>query len=371
MKFILFTSSIIILFSSCDSKFTSKKQARNLINEQGFRTGRWVDFFDSSGVKTIDTSNYSYYILSEYENGIPVNNFTGYYKSNNLKSIGKFSRLNSNNKYLSRESFPKFYEGLQIEYLNSSVKRMRFQTIYNDTGLLQKAIFYLKGKNQQDDSLILEVNRYSRSNFLKEEILTLGSEKHRMHLIYDSVPYIDQDRFRSFYKKIKKVYESKWQEASENAKDELSIEYNNYLKTRLTDVVLLSFLNNLYEDDELNISSSTKTVDKNITYDSFTNKYYKRSTPWSVKNQMKELYRRYQFSDQQNVSQSNKFVYCRYCGNVFNKYNGYVVAAGDRYGRRYFIVELADKLTKGAVSIGGASFYCSERCLRLSGYSPN
>ena len=66
---------LILFVVGCTSEFTSIDQAKNEVNKQGYREGRWVDYFDSLGLLVSDKSKgYSNYCLSEYENGIHIGN---------------------------------------------------------------------------------------------------------------------------------------------------------------------------------------------------------------------------------------------------------------------------------------------------------
>ena len=63
----------VLFIVSCNSDFNDISQAKNEVNPQGYRNGKWVDFFDSSSNPLTDTtSGYSSYRLTTFENGIPV-----------------------------------------------------------------------------------------------------------------------------------------------------------------------------------------------------------------------------------------------------------------------------------------------------------
>ena len=74
-----------MLMQSCESKFDSIEQAKNEVNKQGYRDGRWVTFIDAEGKQTENkSSDYSSYMLYEFKDGVLIGEAKLYSKAGKL-----------------------------------------------------------------------------------------------------------------------------------------------------------------------------------------------------------------------------------------------------------------------------------------------
>ena len=81
---------IVILLSGCQSEFQSKDQAKNEINAEGYRTGRWIDYLDADENKTLYPLEAEYYLLSEFKDGKPVGGYRLFNQYDEILRIGSF-----------------------------------------------------------------------------------------------------------------------------------------------------------------------------------------------------------------------------------------------------------------------------------------
>ena len=84
MKNIILSILISFSFCSCTSEFNSLEQAKNEVNTEGYRDGRWVDYYDSSGGLVEVLSKGYNYPLVFYKN---IFNQTKGYKIENINDI--------------------------------------------------------------------------------------------------------------------------------------------------------------------------------------------------------------------------------------------------------------------------------------------
>lgn len=129
MKQFIFGLLISISFFSCSSEFNKIEQAKNEVTKDGYRDGRWVDFYDSSGIVVDDKTNgYKFYLLSEYVEG---------------KLIGE-TRLYNNKGVLVQRCIP--YEDLNPKFEKKFTQNVKYMKIiwYDLNGYLEKESVYNK-----------------------------------------------------------------------------------------------------------------------------------------------------------------------------------------------------------------------------------
>ena len=152
---------LLILAGCSESDFNSKSQATNFVDKNGFRDGKWVDFFDSDKNILKDSSDYYSYVLSEYENGKPIKGFIEYFKNGQLKSKGTFS---SKNLPVEKSTFPTQFIGTYMEYtlLGDLLEKVNF----DEGSRVRNKIFFLK-----KDSAIISYSYFKDSTLKSIEII--------------------------------------------------------------------------------------------------------------------------------------------------------------------------------------------------------
>lgn len=199
---------IVLLLFSCQPAFTNKDQAKNEVNKKGFRDGRWVDFFDESENYVQDSTSYAFYVLSEYDEGRPINEFRVFNKKNILLMQGQF--LADSITYDSK-SLPKRYTGLLKKYADGFLFEIQK---YDEKGMLTNETNYVKNnKKKAVDSLSFNYTYYPNSEDLKTiKYVGIDQETGLVTLKPDSWANNDSQKIRdAFYKiiidKLSSVYD--------------------------------------------------------------------------------------------------------------------------------------------------------------------
>jgi hypothetical protein len=151
---------VFLIVDGCTTDFTTINQAKNEVNKQGYREGRWVDFMDDNSLIINDTSKgYKYYMLSEFKDG---------------KIISESKLYNSNGK-LSQTRLP--FEDDTNRFEKQINKSISFKKIsyYNHKGIIENNI------DLNEDNLIVGSSWYS----VEEE--TLGQVLKSEKISYDSL----------------------------------------------------------------------------------------------------------------------------------------------------------------------------------------
>lgn len=176
---------IVLCLFGCDSEFSSKEQAKNEINSEGYRQGRWIDYLDADENKTLYIDEAMYYLLSEFSNGSPTGGYRLYNLHNEILRSGSFE----NDAIL----FDKFnlpnisVKGTTIYFENGKMVRKK---IVNDKMLPDRTIDYLYD-NELDrvDSFIVDWAYYPED---KTKTITFSNAgKSRIIIRYDESQWSD------------------------------------------------------------------------------------------------------------------------------------------------------------------------------------
>jgi hypothetical protein len=139
MKNIILSILISFSFCSCTSEFNSLEQAKNEVNTEGYRDGRWVDYYDSSGgLVEVLSKGYKTYSLGEFKNGdligdLKIFDSMGKHIMDATPFEGGASKLEKRIKL----------EDLQIEsYKNYKNEKLFSITTFNKKGLRIAEKFY-------------------------------------------------------------------------------------------------------------------------------------------------------------------------------------------------------------------------------------
>lgn len=202
MKNLIYTLIITSVIVGCQSTFESKDQAKNKVNEQGYRIGRWVDYLDSTGRITNNTSNYWIYVLSEFEEGKPVGNFKNYRKDNSLYASGSYY---FDGTLFTKDTCPSRVEGEIIYYGKDHLKDLILERrFYKSNGDISKSIIYIYDEKPFLTDSILITNIYYRENFLKEREIRINDRLDLIKIEYLQAPSAkiekeDPKKLVSFY----------------------------------------------------------------------------------------------------------------------------------------------------------------------------
>ena len=143
IHFSLFSALLIVLFS-CKSEFNEISQAENIIDENGFRKGRWVDYYDSNLKQLPDSTNSKFYLLSEYENQNLISNVRMFYKSGVLYFQGIFSDTIKSEKNFDfiKEMNDSSITFKNLKYFSESTNKLTSNYSFNEEGILIKKELY-------------------------------------------------------------------------------------------------------------------------------------------------------------------------------------------------------------------------------------
>lgn len=332
---------LFLLVVSCQSEFNSVEQAKNEVNKQGLRDGRWVDYYTSSGDWVNDLSKgYDSYSLGEFEDG---------------RLVGTF-RIYDSKSMLISENIP--FEG----------ETQRFEKALNLQELMIKQVFFY----HENGKLLKEVTKNKKGDWTT--IKTYRPENGEVKMDYKN-DYYDSGLIKS-------------SSGFHTLEDKTRI--NFYLK----------FNTATYWDDNLEKEKSVqeaiesiikKECDKrNIEYSVLINPEDKRVKPYAIDffvensdtiqieqiilneiQRFNELKRKKQASGGGNVR-------CDYCGIVFEKLNGYVRGLGLTTVKKYSnaISDLKmvqalgydnSALNQLRQSYNRGTWLCSRRCVQDAG----
>ena len=340
---------LVLLIIGCDSNtpFTDIKQAKNEVNKKGFRDGKWVVFLDKNHEITLDTSTYEFYLLSTYDNGIPIGSFKKFYKGGVIRADGKF--LNDSNKF-DQHSIPQKFYGKIVKYdPNGKINQI---TECNNRGDVVIQTIYIN-----NDSIVIQ-NEYYQDNYnLKKSNLICNAEKFLINFFYSHDKLTDDSIVvKSGYPKYKKSIRD-----VTKIKEESEIKYLFLQEIYSRETALYGFL---YLD------SITLFDDKgNLLANSDFGKAKKLDLLNS--NQTSE-------GGSQITNSGSKT--CTYCGRKFNKNNGYVIGVeilcATTYSHAALTVKVARAMKYDSQTVKRMEWgyqkgrpYCSQKCVFQSGHS--
>lgn len=216
--------SILIIFSSCKTAFDSPTQAKNEVNKKGYREGKWVEYYDSTGQIRDTSINYDYYILSEWEDGIPSREFRQFNKNGQLRASINVNTSDKSKKFEKEPSFRWKVKNVTSYYENNEIKLIRH--LYD---------------NIQKDSSVEEFTsngfRFRRVNSI--EYHENGNLKSSKSIFYipnskDSIKfdkYLDKDGFSSYLDvtKLNSEFQNKYNEIDNFLKRKYRNIYNDTL----------------------------------------------------------------------------------------------------------------------------------------------
>ena len=183
----LFTILIIsIVLLGCQTPFESKTQAKNEVNKNGYRIGRWIDYMDSTGVQTNDFANSMYYLLSEYKDGKPIGNFKFFSKDNSIIYISSFK---SDSTLYDKNTLPSTSKivGIKVYFSDNQIKR---KEVSDREGSLVRQIFYTKNTDiNKIDSSLVEYERFPSKKIKEMTFSNFGKDK--IKIFYDELPWIE------------------------------------------------------------------------------------------------------------------------------------------------------------------------------------
>jgi hypothetical protein len=328
---------MVLFLFSCQSEFNSIEQAKNEVNKQGYREGRWVDFYDNSLEMVNDVSKgYEMYSLSEFKDG---------------KMLGSFKLFNLNGKIQS-EFFP-FDDDVSKFEKNSLLYDSIFKKIHNydENGKIHKVYIFNKEGLLISELLYGKETGTNNSSMInrKYDYFESGNKKSLNETIYfnngDSTSYYIKYMDGEFWSNVKdnksfiEIFESKIKEEC-NRKDintDFVISQNN-IKERP------------YSTDFCVLNSDTI----------FVYEIFKREID--------------EFNNNLNKT-TNHNVNCKYCGRVFNKRNGYVFnleitrdhcSSYNHYSNMIGLMMTMGLSRKYLES--STKYYCSKRCCDYTGY---
>jgi hypothetical protein len=343
---LLFTFLLII---SCNSEFKDRSQAKNEVNKKGLRDGRWVDFFDDDNNKISDTTNFTSYLLSEYEEGKPINAFKKYFKNGLIKEEGRF--LSDSITY-GINSLPDKFLNNYINY--SEDGRIQEIKLFNELGNILENQY-----NFKKDTLRL-VYKYFPTKQNKFEKITLTSANKDAKIIFqysDTSWYDDENNlpneFHDFVSNFYKKNLSENMTSEEIVKATSKILLNIYLNKQTT-----FYCNSMFSGED----KVTDVKQLNLIFYK-TWKSNKSST-----------------ASNGGSGSSGDVKSCSYCGRNFYKNQGYVVGpsigCAKNYSSAMNAIAFASKagysksnLRQLMADYELGQYYCSRKCVNESGTS--
>lgn len=375
MKFIYFFFTCLVLLTSCETSFTSRSQAKNEVNKQGLRDGKWVDYFDESDNLIQDTTNYFYYTLSIYDNGTPKGSFNSYYQNGKLKTNGTFSSILKENQQLDKSSFPNKFVGVKLEY---DYEKIYMKQLFNDIGNVTNWTIYLK-HNNKIDSIQIELE-YSKSNAIIKETNRTGQDSIIMVYTYDSLALMNDKKFNKFYssslvknykKEVLKIFNQK-------TGDEF---YDKITEVYISKLINPSDMQKLILIQDYRLVDPAKTEGNLIKFPTkYGDRYYKLKFETKHRENINKLYNKYATSGSVRSGNAGGYsngsiVSCRTCGRNIVLPDGFGVVAGDDRGRPSAVAIASYKIMNligGAAGVpgagGGIDFYCNLQHLNMAGY---
>ena len=345
--------TLMIFLLSCNSEFKDKSQARNEVNKQGFRDGRWVDYLDESGVLISDTNNNNSYLLSEYKDGNPINKFKEYYKSGVLKSEGEF--LHDSIKY-DKNTTPKVYIN-RINVYDMGGKPMQIIN-YSNTGIILNESFKAK-----DDSLNVIYQYYNqniRENFKNIKLVDKSAEINIVFTVNSW--FTDTSKYTiNVQNKISKDMKGGFSSFDKDHK----LLYNKLVDLFTKKRVQLFSGNILMKQ----LISDGKVINMPVS-DIFSKSYNISSSRGNSET----------LTNGTSNGSSDDVKSCSYCGKTFYKNQGYVVGPSILCAKNYSSamneIAFAAKAgySKSALRLLMADYelgeyYCSKKCVYESGTS--
>jgi hypothetical protein len=350
-----FTLLILVISSiiGCNSEFNSIEQARNEVNKNGYREGRWVDFLDRTedlrNEFIIDTTKgYDWYYLTEFQDGRIVGEVKKYLKNGTLVSVGTPYQEDTLKYTASLTMFNPFF----TETTKS----------YNENGQVTKSVKLSNdpSKPEPGKKTVIEENWYSTSgnktgSLIKSETstwacpvdgkITLPSLSKVEGVIFNEngveIKY-HIDFYSSDIKTnedFRQIFEKKLAQESE--------------KMGIPDSFLIK---------KDNISQYPYSIET-ITYNNRTLK---------VRDLIRSEAEKY---IKKINAQNRSLVSCKYCGRNFDKSNGFVfninvtIDHATSYSHYDMVTSSMNTMGVSANFLNKFSnYYCSQRCCNLSGY---
>jgi hypothetical protein len=342
--FLLFAALLIVLFS-CKSEFNEISQAENKGDEYGFRKGRWVDYYDSNLKQLPDSTNFNYYLLSEYKNQNLIPNVRMFYKSGLLYFQGIFSDTIKSEKNFDfvKEMNDSSITFKNLKYFSESANELTLNLIFNEKGFLIKKELYNVSFTIIDsvvtDTLTLN---YTLNQLNKISLIKIN------YNIFESTFYFD---------------DKSWAEIG-SEKDRK--EFKETLKKNPSPTSYDLFTEKeIYSNDDLFYRLDYSEVFSKIDKDD------QKKYDW--KNNMKPRYINFINSKR---AKSKNIVSCNYCGIQYNKTErGYQYNPIINFGRKAVanwesVNDVMQNLLKNmGAQTGTTLHWCSERCVYSSGYS--
>jgi hypothetical protein len=342
--FLLFAVLLIVLFS-CKSEFNEISQAENKVDENGFRKGRWVDYYDSNLKQLQDSTNFNYYLLSEYENQNLISNVRMFYKSGLLYFQGIISDTIKSEKNFDfvKEMNDSSITFKNLKYFSESANELTSNLIFNEKGFLIKKELYNVSFTIIDSVLTdtLTLN-YTLNQLNKISLIKIN------YNIFENTFYFD---------------DKSWAEIG-SEKDRK--EFKETLKKNPSPTSYDLFTEKeIYSNDDLFYRLDYSEVFSKIDKDD------QKKYDW--KNNMKPRYINFINSKR---AKSKNIVSCNYCGIQYNKTErGYQYNPIINFGRKAVanwesVNDVMQNLLKNmGTQTGTTLHWCSERCVYRSGYS--
>ena len=344
----------MILAGCSESDFNSKSQATNFVDKNGFRDGRWVDFFDSDKNILKDSSDYYSYILSEYENGKPIKRFIEYFKNGQLKSKGTFS---SKNLPVEKSTFPTQFIGTYMEYtlLGDLLEKVNF----DEGSRVKNKIYFLK-----KDSAIISYSYFKDSTLKSIEIIEPKIKTFKF--LYLKEPLTSKESLKRHQTEIKNY--KKRIDANFPTDDKSLAKFDFYKKIEYL------WVSKLFSEEY-----SILHLDKVEINDIKNSKI--QTIP--IRNEFAKLFKGNSNSSTNSTSNSS-FIgtkYCSYCNNRVNESFGFVnslatVNCAKSISSILFNLSVAKQAGYPASQLNQltnayklGTYYCSRRCVLLSGES--
>jgi hypothetical protein len=375
MKFIYFFFTCLVLLTSCETSFTSKSQAKNEVNKQGLRDGKWVDYFDESDNLIQDTSNYFYYTLSIYDNGTPKGSFNSYYQNGKLKTNGTFSSILRENQQLDKSNFPKKFVGVKLEY---DYEKIYMKQLFNDIGNVTNWTIYLK-HNNKIDSIQIELE-YSKSNAIIKETNRTSQDSIIIVYTYDSLPLMSDKKFNNFYSStlVKNYKKEMFKIINQKTGDEFLDKIKEVYISKLIDP---SDMQKLILIQDYRLVDPAKMEGNLIKFPTKNgDRYYIQKGETKQRENINKLYNAYATSSSVRSGNAGGYsngsiVTCRTCGRNIVLPDGFGVVAATSKGvpsavaiATYKIMNLTGVAAGAPGDGGGIDFYCNIQHLHAAGY---
>jgi len=349
---------LLILAGCSESDFNSKSQATNFVDKNGFRDGKWVDFFDSDKNILKDTSDFYSYVLSEYENGKPINEFKEYFKNGQIKARGTFS---SKNVLVEKNIFPEQLIGTYIEY--NYVGDLSYKVNFDENSRVKNKIFFLK-----KDSVIVSYSYFKDSSVKSIELIEPKIKTYKFLYLKD--PLVSNESLKKNYnvKNYKKRIDTNFP-----TDDKSLAKFDFYKKMEYIWVnKLLSEDYSILHLDKVELNEIKNSKLQTIQARTEFAKMFKGNSNSSTTN-----------SATNSISNSS-FIgtkYCSYCNKRVNESFGYVsslatVNCAKKVSSVIFELSVAkqggfsaSQLNQVATAYKLGTYYCSRKCVYLNGES--